>query len=381
MKAAKKKIFFSILFTVLFIYILWLAYNLIGFRSYQIPESNHSKLEAEGIFHIHTTSSDGHRSTEKIAQVASKLSLDFIILTDHDDKGMPNSSYLNQEGRIKNVLVITGTEFSVSRGHLVGLDFGSQRDHFPQKAENAAFKIKARGGFSVIAHPYSKVQWTWGEYAGYSGIEILNADQILKKSPLSLMVHLPLFAVKSECFLLKMISSPSKTLKKWDQLNRTYNVYGYYSTDAHLFYKPLFQFLRLHVLLENPLSPDFEEAKDQILQALRKGRFFCSIDAAAQSTGFRFWCEKEGRKFSQGSIVRCDNPLILKIKAPFPFKKEMKLIHNGEEILNFEESDASYPIEKPGTYRVEVYLREKTPLKNDIPWIISNPIFIKRKTS
>ncbi len=79
-----------------------------------------------------------------------------------------------------------------------------------------------------------------------------------------------------------------------------------------------------------------------------------------------------------GNSVFLDSPITLHIHAPFPYANEVHLIHNGEHILNSTDEDISYSASQPGTYRAEVYLRERTPLSNKIPWIVSNPIFLRK---
>jgi len=45
--------------------------------------------------------------------------------------------------------------------------------------------------------------------------------------------------------------------------------------------------------------------------------------------------------------------------------------------LSSEEKEVSLIAQEPGTYRIEMYLRGWSPLARDVPWIISNPIFLK----
>ena len=69
--------------------------------------------------------------------------------------------------------------------------------------------------------------------------------------------------------------------------------------------------------------------------------------------------------------------LTLHIQAPFPYAKEIHLIQDGKSIFQSTEETFSFEVKQPGVYRVEIYLKEKSPLRKDIPWIISNPIFIR----
>jgi hypothetical protein len=363
-----------IVFLALFlVYLLWLSFQLLNFKKYKSP-SPETPLEVEGVYHIHTRFSDGRSPAYKIANLASQAGLDFIILTDH---GNPNYPSLQFEGWKDGLLVLSGAELSVSRGHLVGLGFKLPPHPFAQNTEEAVHEIAALGGFSIIAHPYSKVQWSWGEFVGYSGLEIINADTMLKKNILRLVPYLPTLLIKPEYAMLKMLDTPDQSLRKWDQINSSYHISGYFSTDAHVLYRPLFSLLRLHVLLQDPLSVDFETAKHQVYECLQKGNFYNAIDAAAQARGFRFWAEKDKRRGSMGDIFHSSS-VTLKVKAPFPFAEELQLVHNGQNIYHSTQKDISFEASDPGVYRIEVYLKERSPLAQGIPWIVSNPIFLRK---
>ncbi len=373
MKLRKKKILLSIL-ALFLLYIIWLSFNLLSFKTYKDPVPKSSPLEIEGVYHMHTTFSDGRKSLDEIAKLASQAEIDFIIITDH---GSPNYKSYSSQGWKEGVLVLAGSELSVSRGHLVALDFELPSRNFSQNTEDAFYEIKAGGGFSIIAHPYSKVRWSWGKFIEYSGIEIINVDSQLRGNILASFPSLPALLVKPEYTFLKMLDSPYRNLRKWDELNNLHPIYGYFSLDAHLLYRPGLNLLRLHLLLHTPLSEDFDKAQHQVYEALRKGRFYNSIHAAAHAYGFRFSGEEEGKTTPMGSTVLLDSPVTLHIEAPFPFAKEIHLVHNGKTIYRSTEGSVSYEAAHPGTYRVEVYLTERSPLGKNIPWIVSNPIFLR----
>jgi hypothetical protein len=275
------------------------------------------------------------------------------------------------------VLVLAGSELSVSRGHLVALDFELPSRSFSQNAEDAFYEIKAGGGFSIISHPYSKTHWSWGKFIEYSGIEIINGDTALKKNFIASIPSLPALLIKPEYTFLKMLDSPYRNIRKWDELNNLHPIYGYFSLDAHLLYRPALNLLRLHLLLKTPLSDDFDTAKHQVYEALRKGRFYNSIHAAAHAQGFQFWGEEGEKTVPMGSTAMFDSQVTLNINAPFPFAKEVHLVHNGKKIFSSNEESVSYEAAHPGTYRVEVHLTERSPLGKNIPWIVSNPIFLR----
>jgi len=130
-------------------------------------------------------------------------------------------------------------------------------------------------------------------------------------------------------------------------------------------------------LLQTPLSEDFDTAQHQVFEALRKGRFYNSVHAAAYAYGFRFNGEEGGKTIQMGSTALLDSAVTLHIKAPFPFAKEIHLVHNGKKIFSSDEESISYEAAHPGIYRIEVYLTERSPLGKNIPWIVSNPIFLR----
>jgi hypothetical protein len=362
--------------SLLCLYVLWLGYILIRHRPRgESPTPRPSSyFEVRGAYHIHSKHSDGLWPVRKIASAASRQHLDFIILTDH---GNPNRPSLAEQGWKENVLVLAGSELSVSRGHMVALDFEKPEGTFAQDAELAAQQVAAAGGFSIIAHPYSKTRWSWGGAITPRGIEIVDSDSMIKKNFLSALPYLPALLFNPRLFLLKTLERPVQTLRKWDELSAARNVYGYFSADAHLAYGPLFSCFGLHLLLKEPLAKTFDEARNQVFSALRQGRFYCAVDAARPAGGFLFWAEDGSTRFPMGSALSLTSAprLWLRAEAEFASPLEIRLLRNGKPVLRSEGGGISFTPEEPGTYRIEIYLRGKTPLAGDFPWIISNPIF------
>jgi hypothetical protein len=365
-----KRIIGRVILLALLIYVLWAGWEVVRFHRYVTPapadstalalsaaaSSGPSFYELEGAYHMHSRYSDGRKTVDQIARAAAGAGLDFIVLTDH---GRPNFAALDAQGRKEGVLVLAGSEISSNRGHLVALGFDRPDNSFSSDAEIAAREISERGGFSVIAHPYSKIRWSWGDNFDYSGLEIIDADSMIKGHIVRSLPYYPLLLVKPTLALLKMIVPPDQALRKWDRLLARGPVTGYFSTDAHLFYGAIFPLFHLHVLLDRPPDADFAAARRQIFDALKGGRFYSAVDGAAAARGFR--TSLEG-----GS---------LRVSAPFSFAHETVIIQDGQEIRRTGENELTLPLSAPGAYRVEVYLRERTPLNPGVPWIISNPVY------
>ena len=370
----------SVLAILVGLYFLWLGSVLIRYRSgREIPAGKRpASREVQGVYHIHTSFSDGRRPLEKIAAVAASQGLDFIILADH---GNPNRASLDSQGWKGDLLVLAGSELSVSRGHMVALNFRPPDGTFAQNAEAAAQEVAAAGGFTIIAHPFSKTRWSWGEFAGYSGIEVVDSDSMLKKNFARAIPYIPTLLLSPQIFLLKTLERPSQTLRKWDEMGAIQPVSGYFSVDAHLAYRMLFSCFRLHVLLQEPLAAEFEKARAQVFNSLRRGTFYCAVESARPASGFTFWLESQGRRFPMGSSVpRNFSPQMqLRTRAAFPFAVETHLLRDGEVVLRSEGPDLSFPCQNPGVYRIEIYLRGGSPLARDFPWVISNPIYIREE--
>lgn len=381
----------------LFAYIVWIGVRALTFKRYGGPDRRGETaaemsaagadsprvFEMEGVYHLHSLFSDGRRSIGSIAGIAAAQGLDFLILTDH---GNPNAEALGAQGRKDGVLVLAGSEISSSRGHLVALGFDPAGPAFDRDAETAAREVEARGGFTIIAHPYSKTRWSWGKWAGYSGIEILNGDTEVKRNLALTLASAPLLLLRPAAALLSLLGPPERELRTWDRLaasNPTHPVSGYYAVDAHFGYSLLFRFFHIHALLDAPPDADFAAARGQVLAALRAGRFFSAVEAAAEADGFRFWAERSGIILPMGSSIKTDGTeggsVRFRVLAPFEFDHEARLVRDGKIAARAASGRLVFDSAEPGVYRVEVFLRARSPLGRDVPWIVSNPIVIMKE--
>jgi hypothetical protein len=368
---------------VVVLYVFWLAFTVLSFKRYVGPRPGETagglrEWEAEGVYHVHTRFSDGRASADSVAAAGAAAGLDFVILTDH---GAPNEASLAAQGRKSGILLLAGSELSTSRGHLAALGFERPARPFSQNAEEAAGEIDRLGGFSIIAHPYSKTHWSWGDWAFYGGIEVFNGDTSVKKHLLRSLLHLPALLLRPEAALLPLIDPPAAEMAKWQRLAAEHPVRAYFAADAHFAYGPLFRLFHIHALLDAPLASGFEAARAQIFAALKDGRFYNAIEAAAAARGFRFWAERRGRSFPMGSTVAAAAGAGVRfvVRSPYPFAHETRLLRDGAEVGRTDGPSLSMESSGPGVYRAEVYLRERTPLDRRVPWIVSNPIVLERQ--
>ena len=66
----------------------------------------------------------------------------------------------------------------------------------------------------------------------------------------------------------------------------------------------------------------------------------------------------------------------LRLRAEAPLHGNFKLIRDGKVVLSQTGSAFDYSVDKPGVYRVEVWLNLAG---EDRPWILTNPIYVREK--
>jgi hypothetical protein len=369
----RKRIILAAAALAALVYAAWLAFQIISYKVYLTGFAAPGR-EIEGVYHVHSRHSDGRADVARIASLAAETGLDFLVLTDH---GSPNHRSLAEQSWRDGLLLLAGSELSTSRGHLAALGFEPPPERFSQNAEEALREINRRGGMGVISHPFHRARWSWGPMEGYAGMDLVNGNSLLKGGKARLALYLPALGLKPEFFLLKLTRPFPREIARWDELNARHRIYGFFAADAHLLYRAMFSYLRLHLILDRPLSRDFGEARAQVLETLRAGRFYNAVEAAGQARGFRFWGEKGELRIPMGRAPLYEPPCRLRVRAPFDFDVEIRLIKDGRVIRATREKECLFDAPGPGVYRAEVYLRSPTPLDRRVPWIVSNPIFFR----
>jgi len=226
--------------------------------------------ERIGNLHIHTTYSDGSGDYEQLAQAASKVGLDYLLVTDHN-------IYAGQhQGWNKDTLVLVGEEVANETDDQVNhyLVFGANKGmashgNDPQQLIDA---VRSHGGLGFIAHPYERsgrfadepeIDWVNWEVEGYNGLEIWNYMSEFKshiENPAKALLYAfaPSLAIKGPF---------PETLAKWDELLARQKICAIGGSDAHattyqmgpikrqiFSYKYLFKTINTHILVSEPWS-------------------------------------------------------------------------------------------------------------------------------
>lgn len=337
-----------------------------------------------GAIHIHSIHSDGTGTIEEIASAAKKAGLNWIVVTDHNNMN-------GKEGFYDGVCVIVEQEITPDGGNhylAFGLDEPISSDLNPTEYIQ---KVKEKGGFGFVAHPdgkenrknkYKSLRWIDWNLKDVGGIEIWNymsnwIDYHDEKNPLNHMY--------AYLFRNNVLSGPSaKTLKWWDDLNNETQqiIPSIGGIDAHAFivkwafkkfkifpYKNIFATLSNFVYLENSLPDDFEDQKNAILNALKLGKNLVMNRAwPRKNTDPSYYIQNKHRKAYSGDFVELDNSSRMFVELPL--KADVKVIHNGNVILQKRTRSLEFDNLEKGKYRIEVHYKKR-------PWIFSNPILVK----
>jgi hypothetical protein len=339
-------------------------------------------FEYQGCVHVHTTDSDGTKTVEEIAEIASSINLDFVLVTDHMTL---KSRFENKEGYYDRTLLLVGYEHNDQEDCNHYLLFGCN-DVLPAGMKPADYVAegKRQGALGIIAHPdeirprlgrFPSYPWLAWDAEGFDGIEIWNQmSEWMEKL--------------TSYNQIKMVFSPrrfmqvptDRILQKWDDLNMTRPVAGVAAVDAHAFlyrlgplkitifpYKVQFKSLRTHVLLPQELSRDLNTARAQLYDAIRDCRVFISNHRWGDASGFQFMASRgTDSVIAGGRLGSCDGSTIT---LRSPGRGIIRLICNGHKVIEAETDYLEFNPEKNGVYRAELY-------KKDRGWIFSNHVRI-----
>jgi hypothetical protein len=352
-----------------------------------------------GVVHVHSTLSDGGGTPEEIAAAAREAGLRFVAITDHN-----NLDAKPFEGEHDGVLVLVGTEVSTTAGHVLGLGLGSDPAfRFSGGARDALDDIRLLGGTAFAAHPSSPredFRFSGWDLPGGWGVELLNGDSQWRAAGWPRLARTAaLYVANPRYALLSSLTPPADTLRRWDGLLAQRDVPGIAGADAHEraplskrfaprfpSYASVFGLVRNYVLLREPLSGDGARDGVRLVDALRRGRSYVAVDAIAAPDGFSFVAETANGIASMGETVPATPAPRLRIEARAPSGARAVLLKDGRPVgesglanadgLSYAGISYARDTDGPGVYRVEVYVPGF-----DVPWIVSNPIYVFDETA
>jgi len=345
-------------------------------------------ISVRGNLHVHSDRSDGTLPLEKIAKAAARSQLDFVGINDHHVV-CSDSRYMHK------VLFLMGTEFNSQHSHYLAY---SSDVSFPKQQVDSGKLVKAvkmSGGMGIIAHPFEKgspivsrgkhYPWLDWTITGFDGLEIWNLTSQWRDAASSYIQALGMWLF--DRYKPFRSGACPKALAKWDELCNQVHVSALTGSDLHapvikllglhfkiLDYSMLFSTVNNYALVDNWTGNAKVDTK-QVLSALSLGKSWIAADWLSLAHGFSFFAVAGEQRAGMGEFLRFRDRYWLQVNSPN--QGRILLLHNGVPIRKLENNKKlEYAGTEPGVYRVEVHLRHKN---SWIPWLYSNPIYIKRE--
>jgi hypothetical protein len=276
-----------------------------------------------------------------------------------------------------------------------------------------------------LCHLEERMDW---DIVGLTGSEIYNTHADFKdeskllaslRSPVNMLALTPALAQYPQETFAGLQDYPADYLRRWDQLCKKTRLTGVSANDAH--HNQAFRARLLEsgkVQLEDAMGKtlarldpeklpqlkaaaadkkpgelvfelDFDPyersfrhvsthllmhalTEENVREALQEGRAYVAFDWMADPTGFVLRADRGAEIWPMGSEVPFGTGL--RVRAEAPLDGTFKLLRDGEIILEQNTNKIDMPLDRPGNYRVEVWL---TLAGEPRPWILSNPLYVR----
>jgi hypothetical protein len=360
------------------------------------PDDTHR--DHAGVFHVH--SSLGGHSTGTFREIvggAKANRLAFVVMTEHP-AAFVNTSEATLKGMQEGVLFVNGSELVAANGERLFVVPGFEGPTAAAEApdlQTLVNRAQDAGRLSFIAYPGQVRDW---RVKGFDGIEVYNLYTNAREINYALLAGDALWSYWSypELLFSTFYQRPDADLRKWDEVNaqggarRAVAVAG---NDSHSNvgfgfrdesgeesfgvkldpYERSFRVVRNHVLLERGRALDAET----LLDALRRGHSYIAFDIFGDASGFRFTAENGSERKIMGDEIALAGGQ-LRLTASVPVRSRILFFRDGQVVHEEKEAtEAGLSVERPGAYRVEVYLERLGGRAGSQPWIISNPIYVR----
>ncbi|MGE3519731.1 MAG: CehA/McbA family metallohydrolase [Vicinamibacterales bacterium] len=352
-----------------------------------------------GTLHVHSLFSDGRGSIDEIAAAAARAGLAFVVLTDHGDGTRRPEPPSYRSG----VLCIDAVEISTRNGHYVALGIGQAPYRLGGEARDVADDVRRLGGFGIAAHPDSpRAELSWSDWtATIDGIELINADTAWRvqavaagwKGRALLLGSLFTYPVRPAESIARLLTTSTEVRQHWTDMNASRQVVGLAGVDAHAkvpildaepgdnrfsipipSYESSFQTLSVHVVPARPFGGEASADAASLLDGIRRGRAYVSIDGWASPAAFELHATNGTRTVQYGESLEAEGPVTLRGRSNAPdgyqatVWRGSSLVAEGLPGREFELAVG----EAPGIYWVEV----GRPSAAGPAWITSNPIYV-----
>lgn len=348
--------------------------------------------EYKGVIHVHSThTGEIHEAFDELLNAARDNELDFVLLTEHYSTAYDTTA-VTLDGFYGTTLFVAGNEIDTRTGDRLlmipgGADAADLRN---SETPNVLKSIRDKNRIALIAYPERFRSWD----EAFDGIEVNNLFTTSKQaSRLTLPDVFWSFPAYRSLAMARHFRRPDDNLARFDQLAAQRKISLHIGLDAHsnvgfhIFgdelghrflgikldpYADVFRLSRLHVLIDGnqPLT------RETLIDAIRGGRFFNGFDVLGDTKGFSFVATGSGNTSTMGDEVPFTAGMTLKVVSPLPAR--VVILKNGERVHDAVAArEVSLDVPTPGTYRVEVYRQDLGDIFSSVPWILSNPIYVR----
>ncbi len=362
-------------------------------RHLQAGPENPAHPVVAGIFHVHTTRSDGTGTVDEVAAAAARAGRRFVVFTDHGDGTRTPDAPSYRSG----VLCIDGVEISSSGGHYAAV--GMRPSAYPLGGEprDVVEDVTRLGGFGVAAHPDSpKLALRWRDWAApFDGVEWLNSDSEWRGKSARTLTHTFLeFLLRGPESLAALFGRPDMTLARFDVLTRQRRVVTLAGADAHArlgfrnsadpyqdglalrmpSYESVFRTFAIRAQLDRPLTGRATADALAVRAALAAGHVYTAIDALATPPALDFTARSGSFSARAGDDLALGGPVEIEARTNDAGARVV-LFANGRPAADAVATLHYRAPERPAVFRVEVDVPD-APGRPPIPWILSNPIYV-----
>ena len=352
-----------------------------------------AQMPVRGAIHIHTRRSDGTGTVDDVAAAAARAGLKFIILTDHGDGMREPDSPVYRHG----VLCIDAVEINTASGHLVALGLSRVPYALGGETRDVVEDVRRLGGMAIAGHPTSaqpRMRWTdWS--VRLDGVEWANADSEWRDEPFHAFARTLLtYPFRRPETLATLLDRPDETLRRWDSLTQERPTVAVAAADAHARialtsvgdpyenrvslhlpgYEQIFRTFSIAVpgvMLSGEAGADARV----VLDAIRRGNVFSSIDALGGPVALSFTASGAGESVTMGEDLVMKGPTTLTVRSNAPEGANVSLLRNGSAATTAAGPNLEYVASEAGVYRVEIQW-PGAPGKPPVPWVVSNPIYM-----
>jgi hypothetical protein len=367
----------------------------IGRLSARIAEQNAGRTTREnprykdlaGAIHVHTALG-GHSSAKFEELVEGAKGLDFVVLTEHTSE-LIDTAAMTLNGTYGGVLFVGGNELDTHSSDRLLMVPGTAEAYARRNTKTWEFlpPFQKEGRLVFVTYPERFSSWD----TTFDGIEVFNLNSNMSKVSYSLFFLDVLWSSGKypELTLTTHLTRPDAYMQKFDEVARTRRITLFAGSDAHSNigfhlladdtgkkllslkfddYATIFRIVKTHVLLpgEQPLS------QQTLLDALRQGHCYIGFDVLGDTKGFSFGA---GEKIMGDEVALAETAVL---KVAVPQKARIVLFKDGSRISEAPDAmELTFQPKDRGSYRVEVFLDSLGKPFNRLPWIISNPIYVK----